>query len=162
MVCYDEHMPHIHELYDFTISAFIVFDDRVLLVNHPRYNFWLAPGGHVELDEDPDETLFREITEETGYKPNEIRVLSTKPDIKGSGIKPLFTPNYMDTHEANAPHRHISLMYFVKALHGSHLKSDEHTDARWFTQSEIESGRYKTPADTKFFAKEAIKLARNT
>ncbi len=153
-------MPHIHEKYDFTVGAFIVFDNKILLVNHPRYGLWLAPGGHIELDEDPEEALFREIAEETGYKPDEIEVLSSKPEINGSGLKTLFTPNYMDSHEANAPHRHIALIYFIKASHNKHVKSDEHSDAKWLMVSELESGDYELPADTIFFAKEAIKLAQ--
>lgn len=129
------------------------------MVHHGRYGLWLAPGGHVELNEDPDQALFREITEETGYKPNEIEVLSSKPKVSGPGLKPLLTPNYMDAHDANAPHRHIALVYFIKVSHDKHVKSDEHLDARWFTVDELESGEYKLPADTIFFAKEAIKLA---
>lgn len=45
-------MPHIHELYDFTITVFIVHDGRVLLVNHPKYDKWIPMGGHIELDEE--------------------------------------------------------------------------------------------------------------
>lgn len=59
-------MPHIHERYDFVVNAFIVFNNKVLLVHHPKYDKWLPMGGHVELDEDPEEALFREIEEETG------------------------------------------------------------------------------------------------
>lgn len=154
-------MAHIHELYDFTVGLFVVFDGKVLMVNHPRYNLWLAPGGHVELDEDTDQTLFRELQEETGYKPDDVEVLSSKPDIKSSdpGFKSLFTPNYMDVHEANAPHKHVALVYFLKAKHGKHVKSDEHSEAKWFTAGDFENGRYNIPADTKFFAKQAIEMA---
>lgn len=155
-------MPHIHEKYDFTVGAFLVFEDKILLVNHPRYDLWLAPGGHIELDEDPEEALFREIAEETGYEPNEIEVLSSKPEIKGSGLKSLFTPNYMDSHEANAPHKHIALVYFLRVKHDNHIKSDEHSGAKWLSIDEIIDGSYKIPPDTLFFAREAIKLAQNT
>jgi len=155
-------MPHIHELYDFTVAAFIVFEDKILMVHHGRYGMWLAPGGHVELDEDTDQALYREISEETGYKPEEVEILSTKPKVKSQGAKFLFTPNYMDTHEANAPHKHIALIYFVKVAHDRHVTSDEHLDAKWMTAKEVESGVYKIPADTIFLAKEAIKTAKNT
>jgi ADP-ribose pyrophosphatase YjhB (NUDIX family) len=52
-------MPHIHELYDFVVTVFIVHKDKVLLVHHPRYGKWIPMGGHIELDEDPEEALFR-------------------------------------------------------------------------------------------------------
>jgi 8-oxo-dGTP diphosphatase len=154
-------MPHIHDKYDFTVGIFIIYENKILMVNHPRYGLWLAPGGHIELDEDPDQALFREIEEETGYKPDEVEVLSTKPDIQSGEryFKSLFTPNYMDVHEANAPHRHIALVYFLKAKHGENRMSDEHTEAKWFSLGELESGKYNVPADTIFFAKEALKLA---
>ena len=160
--CYDLGVPHIHEKIDFTVAAFIVFEHKVLMVNHGRYGLWLAPGGHVELDEDTDEALFREIYEETGYKPDEIKVLSPKPKVKVKGAKFLFTPNYMDIHEANAPHRHISLVYFVKVLHGKHIKSEEHLEVKWLSLNDFKSGEYKIPGDTKFFASEAVRLAQNT
>jgi 8-oxo-dGTP diphosphatase len=157
-------MPHIHDEYDFTVALFVVYEDKLLMVNHPRYGMWLAPGGHVELNEDTDQALFRELEEETGYKPDEVEILCSKPEInsRDHGFKSLYTPNYMDVHEANAPHRHIALVYFIKAKHGNHLKSDEHTDARWLTIEQIESGELKIPADTLFFSKQALKAAQNT
>lgn len=61
-------MPHIHDKYDFVITVFIVYKDKVLLVHHPRYDKWIPMGGHIELDEDPEQALFREIKEETGLE----------------------------------------------------------------------------------------------
>jgi 8-oxo-dGTP diphosphatase len=151
-------MPHIHEKYDFTIAAFLVFKDKVLLVNHPRYGKWMAPGGHIELDEDPDEALFREVKEETGF--DDIEVLSSKPTLKERKV--LFTPNYVDVHDANPPHKHISLIYFARVKHDQHIKSDEHTEARWLTVEELENPNNNIPADIIFYAKEAIKLAQNS
>ncbi len=152
-------MPHIHELYDFTVTLFIVNSDhQVLLVNHPRYGKWLPVGGHVDLDEDPETALFREAKEETGL---EIEVLSTKPAIASPGTKFLLTPNYMDVHEANPPHKHISLTYFAQAKSSEFTRSDEHTDARWFTGEELADERYALTPSIQFYAREAIKRAQN-
>ena len=160
MVCYDLGMPHIHEKIDFTVAAFIVFKNKVLLVNHPRYGKWLGPGGHIELDEDPDEALFREIKEETGLE--DIEVLSSKPNINDSGRKALYTPSFLDIHDANLPHRHIALIYFCKSATNKHMKSDEHTEAKWFSAAELENSKYSIPEDIRYYSKEAIKLAKNT
>ena len=69
-------MPHIHRLYDFVVSIFIVNRGRVLLCWHKKYREWLPIGGHVDLDEDPDHALMKEIREECGL---EVKVLSDRP-----------------------------------------------------------------------------------
>ena len=153
-------MQHIHEKYDFTVAAFIVFKSKVLLVNHPRYGKWLPPGGHIELDEDPDEALLREIKEETGLE--NVQILSSRPSFSDEGRKPLFTPHYLDVHEANPPHHHIALVYFGRTTDNKHMKSDEHTEAKWFSAVELEKPKFKISSDIKFYSQEAIKLSQNT
>jgi len=153
-------VPHIHELYDFTVGAFLVYEDKVLLVNHPRYGTWLAPGGHIELDEDPEEALFREIKEEAGFSKDEINILSTKPGLHAPGTKFLFTPNFLDTHEANAPHRHIALIYFLTVTHNNHIQSDEHTDSRWFDEKSLKDEDLNIWPATRFYGREALRHAR--
>ena len=71
-------MPHIHEKVDFTAEVFIVHNNRVLLRQHDKYKLWLSVGGHIELDEDPNQAAVREVKEETGY---EITVLSDHPAV---------------------------------------------------------------------------------
>lgn len=149
-------MPHIHELYDFTVSFFIVHDGKVLLVNHPRYNKWICPGGHIELNEEPDEALFREIEEETGL---EVEILSNRPETNTPGTTHQWTPNYVDTHEANPPHRHIALIYFARSTNNKSRLSDEHTDMRWFSEADLENEQYGLAEATKFYCREALKLA---
>ena len=51
-------MAHINELIDFTIAVYIVHDDKVLLIHHKQLLKWLPIGGHIELHEDPQKTLF--------------------------------------------------------------------------------------------------------
>ncbi len=50
-------------------GAFIVDDDRILLVNHRRegrYDFWVPPDGGVVGTETLEEAAAREVREETG------------------------------------------------------------------------------------------------
>ncbi|HTE57165.1 MAG TPA: NUDIX domain-containing protein [Verrucomicrobiae bacterium] len=152
-------MPHVNELYDFIVTAFVVYEDTVMLVNHPRYGRWVPMGGHVELDEDPDQALQREIAEETGL---EVEILSERAPIKTADGHMLYTPNCVDVHEANAPHKHISLNYYVRATHNSHVKSDEHTDIRWFTEEELEDPAYDLLPRIKFCCREALKKAKQS
>lgn len=150
-------MPHIHEKFDFTVTAFIVYDGSVLLVNHPRYQKWIPVGGHIELDEDPEEALYREIVEETGLQ--DIEVLSERPPVTSPETKFLLTPNYIDVHEANPPHKHISLTYFVKAGNNQHVLSDEHTDMRWFSVDDLQDPQYQLTPSVQFYGAQAIAKA---
>lgn len=149
-------MPHIHERYDFVVNAFIVFNNKVLLVHHPKYDKWLPMGGHVELDEDPEEALFREIEEETGL---EVEILNSKPNIKFEEAKFLYVPSYIEVHYANPPHRHIALNYFGKAKNTNHIKSEEHDEIKWFSIDDLGDSRYSLSEPIKYLCKEALKFA---
>lgn len=146
-------MPHIHEKYDFVITVFIVYNRKVLLVHHPKYDKWIPIGGHIELDEDPEEALFREVKEETGL---EVAVLAEKPEIDQHDTKFVFAPRYIDVHEANLPHKHIALVYFAKAKNDKHIKSDEHSDIQWLGVDDLEKAEYMLSDSVKFYCKEAI------
>lgn len=150
-------MPHIHEKYDFVVTVFIVYKDRVLLVNHPRYGKWIPMGGHIELDEDPEQALFREIEEETGL---DVELLADKPDIKQNDTKFVFAPKYIDVHEANPPHKHIALVYFAKAKNDNHVLSAEHTDIRWISLEDLDDPQYSLSDSDKFYCRKAIELAK--
>jgi len=152
-------MPHIHEWYDFTVGFLIVHDDKVLLVNHPRYDKWLPPGGHIELHEDPEEALLREIEEETGLA---VTILSDRLPFESPGTKSILQPAYVDVHEANPPHKHIGLMYFVCAKTAQARLSDEHTDIKWFAAEELHDLRYKLSRAIIFYAEAALEKARQT
>ena len=51
-----------------TIRGLIIKDRKVLLVTGHGADFYWTPGGGVEFDETPQETLCREIEEELGVK----------------------------------------------------------------------------------------------
>ncbi len=151
-------MVHIHEKIDFVSTAFIVHRDKVLLVHHRILNTWLPVGGHIELDEDPEEALFREIKEETGIDKKYLEVESSKPKLKGVRHKFLYTPNYLDIHNFSDAHRHISLTYLIKSTTDKLVHNDrEHIGIKWFTKEEIESGKYKFLPQIEFIALEALK-----
>jgi 8-oxo-dGTP pyrophosphatase MutT (NUDIX family) len=147
-------MPHIHKDYDFTISAYIVYKSKVLLTNHPRYNKWIPMGGHVELNEDPDQTLVREIKEETGL---DVEILNTKPEVDDLKIKFLYTPSFIEVHEANPPHKHICLVYYARAKNDKHVLSDEHTAIEWLGEDDLDNPKYNLSESVKFGVREALK-----
>jgi 8-oxo-dGTP pyrophosphatase MutT (NUDIX family) len=152
-------MGHIHDKFDFVVTVFIVHNGKVLFANHPRYGKWVPIGGHVDLDEDPDQTIFREIKEETGI--TEVEILSTKPNIPTEpGNKFLYTPNYLGVYDANPPHRHISLNYFARVKNPTVVMSDEHTAVEWLGLDDLEKVKYHLTPSLKFYAAKAIDAAR--
>ena len=138
-----------------------MYNNKVLLVMHKKEQKWLPIGGHIELNEDPDQALAHEIAEECGL---EVELLTSKPEIPGEHRKSLFTPNYMDIHEVNNldyQHRHIGLTYFAKAKSNEvKLAPEEHDDIRWFSAEDLDNPEFQVQDDIKFYSKEAIKRAK--
>ncbi|MFH1827115.1 MAG: NUDIX domain-containing protein [bacterium] len=151
-------MSHIHDKIDFVSTAFIVYRDKVLLVHHKILKTWLPVGGHIELDEDPIEALYREIKEETGIDKKDISVVTEKPDIKIKKVKFLFTPRFLDIHYFSAKHRHTNFIYFIKSKTDKViLNKKESNNIRWFTKSEILNKKYKIIPQIKFLTMKALK-----
>ncbi|MGQ0765550.1 MAG: NUDIX hydrolase [Gemmatimonadota bacterium] len=79
----------------FTASAFVVSASlhEALLIEHPRLDRWLQPGGHIESDDaTPAAAARREIAEETGISSHElsadlfdidIHEIPARPDVPG-------------------------------------------------------------------------------
>lgn len=151
-------MPHIHDLIDLTVSAYIVHptEDKVLLVDHKKHKKWLQLGGHVELDESSDEALLREIEEECGL---EVEILSDKPTVVSPGFTMLYTPFSMNIHWVTETHRHLDLVYVALAKSDQFVLSDEHHNMKWLSESDLAGPQYDIQPVIKYYAHEAIKLA---
>ena len=152
-------MPHIHNLIDFTVDVFIVHNKKVLLIFHRKHNMWLQIGGHIELNEDPDEALFREVKEECGL---EIEIIGKKePHIEVKGTKFLYAPAFMNIHDINETHKHIGLVYFAKAKSNKFVLNErEHSGIRWFSKDDLNRSEFGLNEAVKFYAKEAFNQAR--
>jgi 8-oxo-dGTP pyrophosphatase MutT (NUDIX family) len=156
-------MPHIHDLIDFTVAAYIVNNGKVALVNHIQLKRWMPVGGHIELDEDPEEALFREIKEETGIDKSELTVLSSKPEIVSAETKFLFTPSFLDIHKITDTHRHVGITYLLKSKTDKLvLAADEHNGIRWFGLAELDNKGFEISPAVKFYTEEAIKLSKSS
>ena len=121
-------MPHIHEKIDFTVEVFIVFKDKVLLRMHDKYKIWLSVGGHIELDEDPNQAALREVKEEVGLEV----VLATPEKILNLDTvhhKELIPPTFLNIHRINPEHQHIGLVYFATTK--SDTVNPEREDDEW-------------------------------
>ena len=132
-------MPHIHEKIDWTVDVFVVYKNKVLIRKHDKYDKWLAVGGHIELDEEPTQAAVREVMEESGLK---VELIGKLPDFADNttGYRELLPPRYMNIHNINETHKHISLVYFAKA--NSDKVVDEGREKskgyKWFTKDDLE------------------------
>ena len=155
-------MSHIHDKIDFITGAYIVYENRVLLINHNIRKMWLPVGGHVELNEDTDDALFREIEEESGLEKKYLTMLASKPSRKDKGVKYLFTPNFLDIHDFSDTHQHIGLTYFlISHTNNVQLNKNEHSGIRWFSRKELDDEKYNISPPIKFYSLEALKKAKD-
>ncbi len=146
-------MPHIHEKIDFTVEVFIVHKNRVLLRLHDKYRIWLSVGGHIELDEDPNQAAIREVKEEVGL---DIELVdSRKFKGKNSEYEELIAPVGMDRHRISDTHEHITFIYFAKAKTDKVIPEKETDQWKWCERDEIEKLDNIRP-NVIFYAKRAL------
>lgn len=151
-------MPHINDQIDFTVTAYIVHDGKVLLVDHKELGTWLPVGGHVQLDEDTEQALDRKIREECGL-PYEI--VGTKPDIQADETKHLYAPEFMNIHRISDTHRHIGLVYFAKTdSTDAKLNSEDHNAIKWFSADDLEDPSLRILPDIKYYAQAALQKVK--
>lgn len=123
-------MAHLHEKIDFTVAIFVVYDEKVLLVHHRKLDKWLPLGGHIELDEDPEQAALREAKEESGL---EIELLGERPPTTSPGTRALIAPRFLDIHRISETHEHIGMIYWARPKNSTAAKcaAAEHHDIRW-------------------------------
>ncbi|MDH4330223.1 MAG: NUDIX domain-containing protein [Candidatus Moranbacteria bacterium] len=149
-------MPHINELIDYCVETFVVFEDKVLLRYHDKYDMWLSVGGHIELDENPNEAAVREVKEEVGLDVELCdKLLPFKR--KDEEYEELIPPFFLKIHKISDTHRHIGMTYFAKS------NSDQVIDVgreksggwKWMTKEDIENAT-DIDEEIKFYALRAL------
>jgi 8-oxo-dGTP diphosphatase len=149
-------MAHIHTApgqVDFVADVFVVCRDRVLLRLHDKYGIWLPPGGHIELDEAPEDAAVREVEEEVGLKVRLWKDPGGRVAERGDGgilaeYRELLLPAFMNIHRIGPDHRHISLVYFATSDTDETVQPDSHekTVCRWLSRKELEAAEDVAPA----------------
>jgi 8-oxo-dGTP pyrophosphatase MutT (NUDIX family) len=152
-------MAHIHEKIDFTVVVFVVRDGKILLVHHRGLDKWLPLGGHVELDEDPEQAALREAREESGL---DVELLGERPPTSEPGTRALIAPRFMDIHRITDTHNHIGMMYWARPLQGSvTLARGEHHDIRWCASAELDDLRPAMSNAVKWYCRKALEEIAN-
>jgi ADP-ribose pyrophosphatase YjhB (NUDIX family) len=148
-------MPHLFYYLDFTVSVFVVYERKVLLVDHKQLGKWLPVGGHIEPGEDPEQAAYREAAEECGL---DIELAGAKPPGEFPGTKLLVAPAYLDVHDISGEHRHLGMIYFARSRGAEvRLAAEEHNDIRWFTGDELRQPERNIPDAVRFYGQEAIR-----
>jgi 8-oxo-dGTP pyrophosphatase MutT (NUDIX family) len=149
-------MPHIHEKIDFTVEVFIVHENKVLLRKHDKYKMWLSIGGHVELDEDPNQAALREVKEEVGLD-IELFGNTVAPGNGSPTYKELIPPKYLNRHSIKPGHEHVSLVYFGKSSSDQVIPEKETDEWSWFTLNDLNNKELDLQENVKFCAETALK-----
>src|SRR5207237_10734044 len=130
-------MAHIHEKIDFTVAIFVVRDEKILVIHHRKLDKWLPLGGHIELDEDPEQAALREAKEESGL---EVELIGERPPTTSPGTRALIAPRFLDIHRITDTHEHVGMIYWARPRNGAvALAAAEHHAIRWCSAEELDA-----------------------
>jgi len=159
-------MAHIHDKIDYTVNGFIVHNDKVLFVMHKKLQMWLPPGGHIELDEDPEEALYREIEEESGIARSHLTIIHPHDapftELDSKEYKSLPSPYYLDIHMITPTHRHIGMNYvFTSDTQQVQTDPNESADHRWMSAEEIGAADLEMKENIRLYANNVLTLVKS-
>lgn len=139
-------MPHIHEKYDYTVSAVVVHNQKALLIKHKYLPLWTPPAGHVELDQTPIEALYAELIEEAGISREDVTVHAPYKDNlvfqSESNNYSLPVPFDINVHEINEGHSHIDSAYIVESKTDRVKPQESNNESKiwkWMTLEEVKN-----------------------
>jgi 8-oxo-dGTP pyrophosphatase MutT (NUDIX family) len=107
-------MAHLNYYLDLCVDTYVVNAGAVLLRLHDKYNYWGAPGGHIDPGEDVNEAALREVWEEVGLK---VELIGPHGWIKQDSDhnKDLVPPMYMNRHKITDTHDHSAFIFAAKS-----------------------------------------------
>lgn len=140
-------MEYAHDLKkQFTATGYTVNADstRMLMVFHRGLQRWLPPGGHVDPDEFPGDTVIREVFEETGVRARHQGVEPLDLRLNGRTESQLPAPFSMAVQlipesSKDVEHIHMDMMYQLIADDGADTTAmeSEVEHVRWCARAEI-------------------------
>ena len=123
----------------FTSSAYVVYQEKVLLHWHKKVMEYLPPGGHIETNEDPVEAALREVMEETGLEVD-IFIGPTTHHFKFGYPKSIHSPEIILIEDIDDPeeglHQHLDFIYICTPRSLENLKDGW----AWFSKTNLKEG----------------------
>jgi len=124
---------------EFTASTYIFDGAKVLLVLHKKLKKWLPVGGHVELNETPEEAAKREAKEEAGIDVELIpqeNITVNHPNARSFARPYLCLLQEIPPFGSQEHHQHIDFVFVAKPQEGSKHEAPQEV-VRWFTLEEL-------------------------
>lgn len=152
-------MAHLHEQIDISVTVYVVHGSTVLLRMHEKYKQWFGPGGHVELDEDPNEAAVREVKEEVGLDVVLWKGNQRFETPEGDDNRQLIPPVGLQRHHTSPAHEHVDMVYFASSdsdVVQVAYDGDRSDEWRWLTMDELDGLELRP--DVKFYAQEALRI----
>lgn len=141
------------------ITCIIDGECKVLLHKHKKFGLWLAPGGHIENDENPVEAALREAKEETGL---DVMITNTlnNPVITHT-VSEIIPPRTIfeekiPQYKNEAAHIHVDLIYFGITDKPKSVKMTE--EFGWFSKEELD--RLDLTREVQLISKRAMQLVK--
>lgn len=110
-----------------------------LLHWHRKIKTWLPPGGHIEINENPEEAARREVEEETGII--EFHFISNQEEVLGKiddRSNLLRLPHYLLEEEIEINHYHLDwIFYAFVEIHSDEIVFNN-TTFKWFNIKQLE------------------------
>lgn len=140
-------MAHLNYYVDLCTDAYIVHNGAVLLRLHEKYNFWMAPGGHIDPGEDVNQAVLREVWEEVGLR---VTLIGPSTWIKQDFDinKDLVPPIFVNRHAINEHHDHSSFIFFARSDSreiNPQEEASKNTECVWVTKEELDHMKENDP-----------------
>ena len=126
--------------FKFRVCGILKVNDKYLTVKIGENDFYCLPGGHVELGEDTDSAVLREMKEELGYDIKIVRLVSV-------------IQNFFKTKDNKVFHE-LGYYYIVEPTNVNNVNLDDYViiendkgkevrlEFKWFTLDELQTARF--------------------
>ena len=135
--------------FKFRVAGVLKYEDKYLFVKMNENDFYCLPGGHVELGEDTEMAVLREMNEELGFPVQITKFLGE-------------TQNFFNKTDGKIFHE-IAYYYQVEAISEkdvtkkdfTRLENDkgfiQHLEFKWLTKEEMKNVKFRPPFLMKLF-----------